>query len=146
MNRAFIENSNIVLKEIFKNEENLYILKDFIEEILDIEVLEILKKNILEKDINLNMKDFKEIANFMVLIVSIILLAIDISTKQALYKSLGELPTIIIMIGILLAPILYEVFLAVWWSLASRDSPKNLQIKKLKKIKKNNKKLKKKQN
>ena len=86
------------------------------------------------------------IANFMVLIVSIILLAIDISTKQALYKSLGELPTIIIMIGILLAPILYEVFLAVWWSLASRDSPKNLQIKKLKKIKKNNKKLKKKQN
>ncbi len=68
MNRYFIKNSNIVLKEIFNNDENLYILKDLIEKILDLKIIEILQKNLIEE----NKKGFKvseinEIANLRVL-------------------------------------------------------------------------------
>lgn len=57
MNRKFIFDSNCVLKSIFDKEENLDILKDFIEVILDVKIVEIHQrkdyeyKNIFEKNL-----------------------------------------------------------------------------------------------
>lgn len=51
MNRKFISNSNYVLRKVLNNEENLEIIKDFIEAILDINIQEIeLNPYLEEKD------------------------------------------------------------------------------------------------
>ena len=41
MNRKFVSNSNLVLRKVLNSEENLEIIKDFIESILDINITEI---------------------------------------------------------------------------------------------------------
>lgn len=49
MNRKFVSKSNYVLRKVLNNEENLDILKDFIETILKIEIQEIILHPYLQK-------------------------------------------------------------------------------------------------
>ena len=51
MNHYLIKNSNCVLREIFYDENNLYLLKNFVEEILAIKIIDILQKNSLEEKV-----------------------------------------------------------------------------------------------
>ena len=68
MNHSLIKDSNIVLKEIFNSEENLDLLKNFIEIILNIKIKKIIKKNYLKESIQHFYKDsIKEIVNIQVL-------------------------------------------------------------------------------
>lgn len=52
MNRAFIENSNSILRRILNKEENTDILKNFIESVLRIKIKEILIRPYLGKKVN----------------------------------------------------------------------------------------------
>ena len=51
LNYKFIKDSNYVLRDIFNSDENINLLKSFIEEILNIKILKILQRNSLEEKI-----------------------------------------------------------------------------------------------
>ena len=69
-------------------------------------------------------------------VVFLLLMVIDLIFNQNLYKFLGFLNTVIIIVFIILLPVFYEVFLAIWWAILNRHSPKYQQIKKLQSIQK----------
>lgn len=77
-----------------------------------------------------------------VLGASTVAFIIDVSTGMAITEFLGAVGIAIILFCVIAAPILYEAFLTIWWSIADRTSNRSSEIKRLKSIKKRRKKKK----
>lgn len=71
-----------------------------------------------------------------IFIFSFCIMILDLSLEQIIYKNFGPTKLIILCIFILLNPILYEVFLNIWWSFRDKKFQKYADTKTLQKISK----------
>ena len=78
------------------------------------------------------------ISSLAIFVISCVALVIDMVSNEVIHLILGDLAIALIAVCAFLAPILYEFFLVIWWSITDKDSSRNSQMKKLKKIKKRN--------
>ena len=79
------------------------------------------------------------ISSTIIFFLSLCVTIVDLFSKQSIYHSIGIMYVVIIAITTLLVPILYEVFLITWWSIADKNSNRNISAKRIKKIQHNKK-------
>ena len=61
-------------------------------------------------------------------ILLVTLTIIDFSLNQSITKHLGDIFLSFCLVGILLLPVIYEAFLAAWWAILEKDSPRVKKI------------------
>ncbi len=69
-------------------------------------------------------------------LISLLLLAIDLSAGLMITRLLGEIAIAVILAIALLTPPIFEASLVIWWAAIDRHSCKNNQIKRIKQIEK----------